>query len=170
MERVILATSSLAVGESLSMSRWLVLAVTAALAVGCGGEDIPTLVPVSGTVSMDGKPIAGASVEFIPLDPKQPQTAGGATTDQSGKYIAMYRGNPGLSPGKYKVNVQKAASPDSSKTAGGIEKDPYMAKLSADAGKVETKVRKEIKAELNRVVPDAGGVVDLELKGDASKK
>jgi len=66
---------------------WTVaLALTAIGLVGCGSEGFE-LVPVSGTVTLDGQPLAGASVSFQP-------TGGGATpgpgssavTDASGKF------------------------------------------------------------------------------------
>ena len=158
--------------------RWLGLSLALCamgITAGCGGSDEPSLVPVSGTVTLDGKPLAGALVEFIPLDPKQPQTAGGGTTDPAGKYTAMYRGSSGLSPGKYKVNVRKDASPDASKVAAGGQQDPYMAKLGAEALNAEAiksdiKADKSIKAEFNKVVEAAGSTVDLDVKGSGPQK
>jgi hypothetical protein len=144
-----------------------IFALAATLATGCGSGE-PSLVPVVGTVSQNGKPLDGASVEFIPSDASQPQTPGGDVTDGVGKYTAKYRGNTGLSPGKYKVTVRKASAAGDSKIPGEMAKDPFMGRLGAGAGKSETK--NETRADFDREVPAAGGTLDLEIKGSGSKK
>ncbi len=53
--------------------------------LGCGGRDY-SLVDVSGTVTMDGNPLADASVIFTPVgDGVGPASA--STTDASGQYV-----------------------------------------------------------------------------------
>jgi hypothetical protein len=54
--------------------------LTLVLALGCGGGAMPV---VSGTVTLDGQPVANGSISFVPLDGKG-RTAGGTITD--GKY------------------------------------------------------------------------------------
>jgi hypothetical protein len=96
-------------GQSIRV-RWLVstafgLIVTAGL-IGCGKEG-PTLVPVAGTVTVDGAPIAGAGVSFRP-DASKGNKAGynpGGSTDAEGKYELIAAAKPGAPPGWYKVLV-----------------------------------------------------------------
>lgn len=55
--------------------------------VGCGGRsDLPELGRVRGTVTLDGRPLAGAIVRFFP-DSGRPATA---TLDAAGKYDLIY--------------------------------------------------------------------------------
>jgi hypothetical protein len=61
------------------------------LGTGCGSDGL-NLAPVNGTVTLDGKPVKGASVEFIPQAPGGSVAYG--TTDENGNY-SMYFGSSG---------------------------------------------------------------------------
>lgn len=79
------------------------------------GYDQPEkLVPVTGTVLLDGAPLGGASINFVP----QAGTAGlggFAITDSSGKFDALHISNVlGLPSGSYAVTFSKLAMPDGS--------------------------------------------------------
>lgn len=67
---------------------------------GCG----PKLQPVSGSVTLDGKTVAGATVTFTSDDGKY--TASGIT-DDSGNFTIASPAGPGAYPAKYKVTVAK---------------------------------------------------------------
>lgn len=55
--------------------------------VGCGGgADTPDLGDVSGTILLDGKPLADASVEFTPANGR----GSVAVTDSQGRYTLRY--------------------------------------------------------------------------------
>lgn len=109
----------------------VVLAVCGLLAVvcaGCGGSG-PKLFPVSGTVTYDGKPLAGASILFIP----QGGRPSIGTTDASGKYTISTIGKPGAPAGLYGVTI--------SKTSGGMD----LAKMEmppSDANPSEEEIKK----------------------------
>ena len=69
---------------------------------GCGGSDGPELGRVTGKVTLGGKPLAKASVQFIPE--KARMSAG--TTDDEGKYELTYtRTEKGAIPGTHTVRV-----------------------------------------------------------------
>ena len=55
-------------------------------AVGCGRGDLPDLGEVQGTVTLDGKPLAGVNVQFFP-DTGRPAVG---TTGGDGTYKLMY--------------------------------------------------------------------------------
>lgn len=74
------------------------------LSTGCGGST-PKLYPVSGTVTYEGKPLADASLLFIP---QQGRPSVG-TTDASGKYTMTTSGQPGAPAGTYSVTVSKSS-------------------------------------------------------------
>ncbi len=63
------------------------------LFAGCGGKDLPEIVPVEGVVNVNGKPTAALMVQFFP----EPQSGGAGTsfyatgvTDAQGKYVLEY--------------------------------------------------------------------------------
>jgi len=83
-----------------------------------GGPDASKLVPVTGIVKLDGKPLADATVNFLPKTSAGPgfYPAMG-TTDQSGKYelvvtAADGKTLKGVVPGEYNVAVSKLVKPD----------------------------------------------------------
>jgi len=87
--------------------------VALSLVLGCssGGSSFPKTYPASGTVTVNGKPVNGATVNFFPVDGKGSSVG---TTDASGKYtLTTYRSNDGAPPGQYKVSIVKydAANP-----------------------------------------------------------
>lgn len=61
---------------------------------------------VSGTVTYQGKPLAGAVVSFIPE--KAGDRSAGGTTDESGRYqLTTFESSDGAIVGKYRVTVTK---------------------------------------------------------------
>lgn len=84
------------------------------IVVGCtgcfgGGESLPELASVTGTVTMDGAPLAGANVLFQPQSGKTTF----ATTDENGKFELMYnQDTEGATPGSYTVKISKEKNPE----------------------------------------------------------
>lgn len=68
------------------------------LATGCGSG----VSPVTGTITLDGKPAADLIVAFTP---EGGGTSGAATTDASGNYSISSPLGGGLPVGKYKVKI-----------------------------------------------------------------
>ncbi len=91
---------------------WLGLAVAVA---GCGGSsNLPKLMPLSGTVTFDGKPLSGAAVIFIPTGSTRGTSVAGST-DKAGKYeVVAKHGDKGAPVGEYRVAVMKFVMPDGS--------------------------------------------------------
>jgi len=111
------------------------LSLTVALGLFCiggcssGSAKPPKLVPVAGKVVLDGTPLAGASVIFIPKDQTK-GTGGSGVTDADGKYEARHQSNNvGIEPGTYAVVFSKIAMPDGSPIPPG--------KNAADVGAAE---------------------------------
>lgn len=79
-----------------------VVAVVAAVLVIAGCEAGSSLSPVTGTITLDGKPYASAQVRFVP-ESGRPSIG---ITDESGKYsLTFIRDEKGASPGNYKVDI-----------------------------------------------------------------
>jgi len=72
--------------------------------VGCRGEAVPGLGRVAGTITMDGKPIAEASVMFEGAKPGEPPSL--SKTDANGHYELYYsRGHKGATIGEHAVYI-----------------------------------------------------------------
>jgi len=93
----------------MSLSSWKFFVCLAALAflVGCSKPSADVgATPVTGTVTLDGEPVEGASVAFAP------QSAGGRAaaglTDASGHFsLTTVQSGDGAMPGTYLVTISK---------------------------------------------------------------
>ena len=131
---------------------------------GCGGgtsADLPELVPVSGTVTLDGKPASGVTVTFIPTG----ATGGGASygaTDASGKYeLKSNDGRPGAVTGEFKVACNKWVKADGSDFVGEPGGPSPMEAGATEA--LPPKFSDEAATTLKATVPAGGGTVDFDL-------
>lgn len=70
---------------------------------GCGDSGLDT-VPVSGTVSYDGKPLNNGMVRFVPVEEDGLLATGKIGPD--GSFTLGTRGTSGVQVGEYKVSVQ----------------------------------------------------------------
>ncbi len=105
-----------------SSSRVFALCLSATLIIllsGCGGKSLTT---ISGTVTLDGKPVEDGSIQFIPTGAEG--TTEGANI-KGGKYTAT------VSPGKNEVKIF-ASEDHPTKTIANVEpgKPPVPAKVS----------------------------------------
>ena len=89
---------------------WLAAAVVCLLLlVGCSRSDRPPLGMVSGTVTLDGKPLADARLIFEPAEGGRASTG---STDREGKYELIYiRKDKGAKVGTHLVRIS-IANPD----------------------------------------------------------
>ena len=80
----------------------LVLTILVLMLTGCGSEG-PEFVPVSGTVSLNGKPISEAVVTFVPKQAGKP--AMGFTDKQGHFSLSTSEGDDGVIAGPYYATV-----------------------------------------------------------------
>lgn len=96
------------------------LLLALAVVVGCSSETASPVktYPASGKVTLNGRPLEGATVNFIPADGKGSSVG---TTDKDGMYkLTTYRSDDGAPAGQYKVSIVKydAANPPPAATTG----------------------------------------------------
>lgn len=111
---------------------WVPLCLFLVMGTGCssGTAKTPKLVTVTGKILLDGAPLQGANVIFIPKDNTK-GTGGSGVTDAEGKYEARHPSNKaGIEPGTYSVLFSKLAMPDGSPIPEG--------KNAADVGATES--------------------------------
>lgn len=133
---------------------------------GCGGavakEALPKTVPVSGLVTMNGKPLVSATVTFVP----QGETKGVECvgfTDESGKYtLKQVRGAAGAPPGDYRVVINHYVKADGSPIK--IDGSEAPANLGADES-LPPMYSSFTDSKLSVKVSQTGGDYPFELKG-----
>lgn len=88
---------------------WRGLAVAVVLGVFVGCDSGPRYVPVSGVISLNGKPYGEAVVSFQPMATEGNQNPGRGSssyTDAEGKFhLKTDDGNEGAVPGKHRVRI-----------------------------------------------------------------
>jgi hypothetical protein len=88
------------------MRKRVLLTAALVLALGCGGRKFA---PVSGTVTLDGKPLANAVVTFIPVAEQGSIDAGESSTgktNEKGEFtLRSTTGKNGALVGKHKVSI-----------------------------------------------------------------
>ena len=99
---------------------------------GCGGSDRPSLAPASGIVTLNGEPVEGASLTFVPVAGGRP---GSGVTDAQGRYsIKTYEDASGATVGEHKVSVIKISGPGVYVMQGDAPAEPPASAGSAKDG------------------------------------
>jgi hypothetical protein len=124
---------------------FLILVIGAA---GCSGEKVPGLARVTGTVTIDGQPVADASISFEGANPGEPPSL--AKTDSSGNYELYYsRGHKGATIGEHIVYITTYQEP--------TDENPKPKKESIPA-------KYNAKSELKKTVTRGQNKIDFDLK------
>jgi hypothetical protein len=138
---------------------------------GCGPSDETLrikLVPVDGKVTLNGKPLAGATITFTPDESNEYQTPGSDVTGPEGNFKVMFRGRSGLYPGNYKVVVEKTQSPPGGPLVQQGD-EGMLAELQrhqiGPAGAQTKDAPSPIRGEFDGEVPAGGGSLDFNVKG-----
>lgn len=92
---------------------FFVPAVVSLAAAGCGYRpDLPPTAEVSGTVTLDGQPLSGAMILFVPDAQKGTKGASGvAASDEKGHFEVATAGVKGALVGFHKIRVEARAKP-----------------------------------------------------------
>ncbi|MEZ6125876.1 MAG: carboxypeptidase-like regulatory domain-containing protein [Planctomycetaceae bacterium] len=98
-----------------------------AASAGCSGPDRPPIAAASGTVTLDGVPVEGATISFVPADGGRP---GSGFTDAQGRYtITTFETNDGAKVGEHQVAVIKISG-DGAFMPGGADGSPQSDEMS----------------------------------------
>jgi len=143
---------------------FLLVFFTAGLS-GCGGttvaESLPETAPVSGVVTLNGKPIMSATVTFVPMGATKGVECVGVT-DDSGKYkLQQIRGAEGAPAGEYRVVINYYLKADGTPIK--IDGSEAPANLGADEA-LPPEYSSFTDSRLTAQVTDAGGEFPFELK------
>lgn len=138
----------------------LLLGIAVLAGSGCRDPNLPVLYPVSGTVTLDGKPLSNAGVMFLPRGNTRGNACVGMT-DENGKYILTSErdGGAGAPEGEFDVTISKMKDPP----AGASPDQP----APAETGLEETlspKYWDSAQTILTAQVPKGGTTINFELK------
>jgi Carboxypeptidase regulatory-like domain len=121
----------------MSSMRLCLLAAALLSITGCGNG----LTPITGVVTMDGKPLPNAIVTFFPVDGGSSATG---KTDDKGSYKLIGVLGEGLKPGSYKVAITTAETAVAESSDIDMNSPEYLA-MSSGVGmeSVKTSAPKE---------------------------
>ena len=94
------------------------------LVAGCG-SGVATTYQVSGIVTLDGKPVEGAAVSFVPHTPTEDTDAAAGSTNAEGKYVlTTFVAGDGARDGQYDIRISKYVNKDGSAVVETKEPEP----------------------------------------------
>lgn len=96
------------------------------MAVLPGCSDGPELIPVSGKVTVDGKPLAEGTVKFIPA--QGGRSARSSITENGTYQLSSFKKGDGVPPGDYIVTIEAMKDLNEGKKAKSQELDPELTK------------------------------------------
>jgi len=106
----------------------IILFTVSMIPVGCRTEKGPELTTTGGTILLDGKPVSGVMIQFIPKT-GTPGNGGFGNTDESGQYtLRSPGGKTGVQPGQYTVIFSKFVMPDGSAVPEDVQPESVGAK------------------------------------------
>ena len=130
------------------------------LLVGCGGKsDGLKRAPLVGLLTLQGSPLAGASVEFTPVKGTTgPGAIGVADDDGKFQVISSRRGHEGIPPGEYTVRVSLFADED------GTPLDPEATQADNPfAYEAIPEPYSGVGSPLKVSIPEEGGEVEVDV-------
>jgi hypothetical protein len=149
-----------------------ILVTVGIVLTGCPNASRPATYRVTGTVTMQGQPVARAVITFVPT--AADGEAASAITDSEGKYaLTTWRAGDGARPGEYRVKVskQETQTVDPSKLVQNLsteeEQKIYVENkkpLPPAKSLVPSKYQDESTSGLSHTVPKGSSTFDIELK------
>ena len=155
--------------------RSLVALTLLALLTGCSSKpELPARFPVTGTVTMGGRPVEGARIVFIPTTPGL--NAASAISDKDGKYsLTTFEAGDGAQPGSYGIKVAKydskpGAAPPPTDAAPVSYEDESKLQFAPDEkptpqarNSLPKKFDSPITSKLTHTVPEGPSTYDIKL-------
>jgi hypothetical protein len=126
---------------------YLALLALCCIPLGCARSNRPATFPVHGTVTYRGKPVVGASVEFLTPGASRPATG---VTDESGHFrLTTFEADDGAVLGTHVVTVIKMGSPPvAASNPSDAENSPAaIEKAMAQSALQQRKARSELPAK-----------------------
>jgi len=135
---------------------------------GCkSGEEsngLPKLKPVSGTITLNGKPLEGVVISFLPTAEGGTMTVG--QSREEGKYKLSYLGMLGCAPGQYQVMLSYKTTPEGKLVTLEMQSALVMPKEATQAVERMPKDYGPGNKTLTANVPPEGGEINFDIKSE----
>ncbi|MEM8733346.1 MAG: carboxypeptidase-like regulatory domain-containing protein [Planctomycetota bacterium] len=133
--------------------------------VGCGPPDKgPKTVTAKGILTLDGEPVEGASIVFIPDGGEYPARS---STDSAGRFsLDAFEYKPGAVPGNYQAIVQRTIVTEAEAAPAGSEEAEHAAQGDGGNERVYNDLPKKYAQpsdEMKFSIPETG-IEDLTLE------
>lgn len=139
----------------------LVLSGLVLCASGCSSSDQPELGQVTGTITMDGKPLTGVAVVFQPENGRPAR----GMTDAEGKYELVYiRQTKGSKVGPNRVEIAPSEEGEESEETEVGDGEAQTAPKKSKSGKPTVPARYNTKSELKVEVVSGKNTFDFQLE------
>ena len=155
-------------GSEVAVLKVIGLSLAVFCNAGCGPQGaVPpdASVVVTGVVTMDGEPLAKATVRFVPKEGAKQGFGGSGVTDSAGKYelrsLVGEEAAVGTPPGKYTIIITKMVKPDGS--VADMMEPPMM---SAAKESIPLRYSDTASSILNENVSSSGGTFDFSLTSE----
>jgi len=121
---------------------------------GCGGPDLPPMAKVTGTVTLDGKPVPRGTIQFIPDSqkgtPKGPPAVG--QLDKDGRFTLVTAGVEGAIGGWHRVRIQAQGEGSGKDLEGNFGPEPWLIPMRYN-NPATSKLSFEVKADQDNDIP-----------------
>ncbi len=118
---------------------------------GCGdsGPSYPPPVLVGGKVVLNGQPLAGGTIHFVPADPKK-ALSGSSLVQSDGSFkVTTTKPDDGLVPGKYTLFFDPPVAADGSKSAATVTiPEKYLSPATSRLGETIDKANSSLQITL----------------------
>jgi hypothetical protein len=146
-----------------------ILSILITTTSGCGGRDsrLPQLVPVEGTVTLDGDALSSAMVTFFPTGDTRGRGATGYTNEEGRYELRAPDGHAGVPVGEYRVTIVKLVMPDGSD----FPVDSKIAPMDSPARQILPDTYSDDRQTiLTASVPEGGKEIDFPLASSPEAK
>ena len=144
-----------------------VFVLLAILAGGCGPDwpaDYPgEFRPVTGKITLDGKPIAHVFVSYVPLS--EGSVLGSGETDDAGRYRISNQSAVGVPAGDYRVILSYRTDPKGVPISKAMDSSLLVPKEVSEAVERLPVKYTTRESELKAIVREGENVIDFELTG-----
>jgi hypothetical protein len=145
----------------LPFSVWHLAAILACvgLLAGCHDGDGLERVPITGTLTIQGKPLPGASIQFLPLEGSNLPGALGVS-DETGRFevISSREEDTGVPPGEYSVRVSRFVDEEGTPLLPGTPPAMSLGSRESIPSPYDSPT-----SPLKVVIPAEGGKVDVDI-------
>ncbi len=141
-------------------------ALACLVGAGCGSGDGLDRVPILGTVTLGGEPLAGAVLSFMPAPGTLGEGAIGIA-DDAGQFevISSRESDRGIPAGEYTVRVSRRVMPD------GTPLPPDMPEADFPNSRESVPFPySSIDSPLKIIIPEGGGDIQVEIPGKDGRK